>query len=190
MNEPISSNPGTTGTPGMASTQSSDTAARVKETARETKETVKAKVSEVAGQARERGEAYLEEGKERAAGRIEGYGESLRETASRFERENDPNIAHYTSMMADKLESAASYIRERDFRDLRRDAEDLARRHPAVFFGGMFIAGLAAARFFKASYENQGPSTETSMYDTGYNTGAPVETATTGTYPTTPVGVD
>jgi hypothetical protein len=38
---------------------------------------------------------------------------------------------------------------------LRHDVEDIARRHPAVFFGGMFVAGLAAARFFKASCETE-----------------------------------
>ena len=32
-----------------------------------------------------------------------------------------------------------------------RDAEDLARTHPAWFFGGAFILGLAAGRFLKAS---------------------------------------
>jgi gas vesicle protein len=129
------------------------TSPSLKDSMRQTKETISSKASEVAAQAKERGQEYLHEGKDRTAERIESYGESMHQAADRFEREHDPNIAHYTAMMANKLEHAASYLRQRDFRDLRRDAEELARRHPAVFFGGMFVAGLAAARFFKASCE-------------------------------------
>jgi hypothetical protein len=58
-------------------------------------------------------------------------------------------------------------VLERSFQDLRRDAEDIARRHPAVFFGGMFVAGLALARFAKASadrseFESYEPQQEAS----------------------------
>jgi len=123
----------------------------LKETLRETKDKIKAKSKEVAAQAKERGEEYAQQTKERAAARIGGVGQSVRQTAERFEREQDPSIAHYTRLLADKLEQAATYVRDRDLQQLRRDSEELARRHPTAFFGGMFVAGLAAARFFKAS---------------------------------------
>ena len=45
-------------------------------------------------------------------------------------------------------------MRNRDFATLRQDAEDMARRHPAVFFGGMFLAGLVVGNFVKASRRN------------------------------------
>jgi hypothetical protein len=130
-------------------------AADVKETVREAKDKFKAKTKEMATQARERGEEYVRENKERAAERIGSVGKSIRQTADRLEEEKDPNIAHYTRLVADKLEGAANYIRQRDLGQLKRDGEDLARQHPAVFFGGMFVAGLAAARFLKASAERE-----------------------------------
>jgi hypothetical protein len=134
--------------------------AGVKETVRETKDKLKTTTREVAMQAKERGEEYMRQGKERAAARLGGVSESIRQTADRFEREQDPNIARYTRLVADKLERTASYIRDHDLNQLRRDSEELARQHPAVFFGGMFVAGLAAARFLKASADRDYSSSE------------------------------
>jgi len=125
--------------------------ASVTETVRETKDKLKAKTKEVASQARERGEEYVRQGKEQAADRIVGVSQTIRQTADRFEQEHDPNIAHYTRLAADTLERAATYVRQRDLSQLHRDGEELARRHPAIFLGGMFVVGLAAARFLKAS---------------------------------------
>ncbi len=129
----------------------SESKTNLKDKVRETKETLKSKTKEIVDEARQRGEEYVEQNKERAAQSIGGVGETFRQSAERLEKENDPNIAHYTRLVAEKLEGAAGYIRDRDLTQLRRDGEDLARRHPAVFFGGMFVAGLAASRFFKAS---------------------------------------
>ena len=151
MNEHISQAPLTGTTPEPGSSRPAETTAGIKGSLREARESLKSKASAATAQAKEHGQEYLQQNKARAADRLQDYSESVRETAERFERERDPNIAHYTSLMADKLERAAAYVRERDFRDLRRDAEELARRHPAVFFGGMFVTGLALARFFKAS---------------------------------------
>ena len=128
----------------------------VKSTAREAKDTITTKTKEVVSQAKGYGQEYAQQGRERTASRIGDVSRTMRETADRFERERDPNIAHYTRMLADRLEGAASYVRERDFNRMRSDCEDLARRHPAVFFGGMFIAGFAAIRFLKASAEREG----------------------------------
>lgn len=126
---------------------------QVKTQAREVKDTVKAKTQEAFAQAKQYGGEYAQHGKERAANRLGGFSESMRQTADRFEQEKDPNIAHYTRLLADKLENAATYVRERDLNTLRRDGENLARQYPAIFFGGMFVAGLVGARFLKASAE-------------------------------------
>ena len=125
--------------------------AGVKATVREVKDTLKAKTKEVAAQAKEYGGEFVQRGKERTASRMGGFSETMRQTADRFEREQDPNIALYTRLLADKLDGAATYVRERDLNQLRHDGENLARQHPGLFFGGMFLAGFAAARFLKAS---------------------------------------
>ena len=127
----------------------------VKSTAREAKDTITTKTKEVVSQAKGYGQEYAQQGRERAASRIGDVSRSVRETADRFDPERDPNIARYTRMLADRLEGAATYVREHDFSRMRKDCEYLARRNPAVFFGGMFIAGFAAARFLKASAEHE-----------------------------------
>jgi hypothetical protein len=127
--------------------------AGVKETVREAKDKIKTKTKEVASQARDRGEAFVQQRKDRAADRIAGVSNSIRQTAERFEEEDDLNIARYTRLVADKLERAATYVREHDVTQLRHDGEEIIRQHPAVFFGGLFVAGFAAARFLKATAE-------------------------------------
>jgi hypothetical protein len=131
--------------------EATDPSADVKGALRDTKEKIKAKSKEFATEAKEKGEDYIRQGRERAADRIGAVSESVRQTAERFDREDDPNIAEYTRRVADKLEHAARYVRQRDLNQLRHDTENLARRYPTMFFGSLFVAGLAAARFLKAS---------------------------------------
>jgi hypothetical protein len=129
--------------------------AEVKETLREAKDTLKTGTKDVVSRAKNYSTEYLEKEKVRTADRIGTVCESVRQTADRFEREQDPNIARYTRLVADKLDRAATYVRERDLRELRHDGEHLARQYPALFFGGMFVAGFAAARFLRASASHE-----------------------------------
>lgn len=46
-------------------------------------------------------------------------------------------------------------MRERDANELIGEAENLARSRPAVFLGGAFVLGVAAARFLKSSSSGQ-----------------------------------
>lgn len=89
-------------------------------------------------------------GKETAAGKLGGYSDELRATAQAAQ-EDDPNIAHFVNSAADRLQQAADYVRGADLPRLRRDAADVAHRHPALFMGGMFAAGLVFGNLAKAS---------------------------------------
>ena len=44
-----------------------------------------------------------------------------------------------------------SYVSSADLKTTVRDVENLARRQPALFFGGAFLLGLAAGRFLRSS---------------------------------------
>lgn len=85
-----------------------------------------------------------------AADRIGGYSSVVHDTAKSLE-EKDPNIAWFTHRAADRIEQVADYIRTRDLQDVRTDLEEVARRHPAAFFGGLFVAGLLVGNLVKAS---------------------------------------
>jgi len=91
-----------------------------------------------------------EEQKKSAAEHIGRYSTALRDSAKSVEDE-DPNIAYYANMAAERIERVAEYVRSRDLEGLQHDAEDVARRHPALFMGGMFLAGIVLGGLVKSS---------------------------------------
>jgi hypothetical protein len=117
--------------------------------ARDATAKLKHAASDAASRAREEAARVAQEKKETAAQRIGGYGAAMHDSARAFE-EQDPNIAWFAHRAADRIQRVADYVRTRDFGALRRDAEAVARRHPAVFFGGLFLAGLMLGNVAKA----------------------------------------
>lgn len=139
----------------------------VAQTARDTAAKIKTTASDTAARAKEEAQRLVQEKKETAANRVGGYSSALHESAKTFE-EQDPNIAWFAHQAADRLQSVADYVRNRDFAALRQDAEGLARRHPAAFFGGLFVAGLVLGSVLTASRRN----TEDDSFATNDDLGA------------------
>ena len=104
-------------------------------------------------QAKERAASAAEEQKQSAAQHINRYGTALRDSARSVEQE-DPNVAYFANQAAERIEKVANYVRSTDLTGMRRDAEDLARRHPALFMGGMLLAGLVVGGLIKASAQS------------------------------------
>lgn len=63
--------------------------------------------------------------------------------------------AKYGDSLANQVEQVSKYLEKKDLRDLVKDIEVFARRNPAVFIGGAFALGIAAARFLKSGNPNQ-----------------------------------
>ncbi len=63
--------------------------------------------------------------------------------------------AKYGDSLARQVEQVSDYLEKKDLRELVKDVEVFARRNPAVFIGGAFALGIAAARFLKSSNPNQ-----------------------------------
>lgn len=122
----------------------------VSQTAREAAARVKTTASQTASRAKEEAHRIADQKRETAADRVGNYSSALHESAKSLE-EQDPNIAWFTHRAADRLQSVADYVRTRDFGALKQDAENLARRHPVAFFGGMFVAGLVLGNLLTAS---------------------------------------
>jgi len=101
-------------------------------------------------QAKESASSMAREQKQSAAEHIGRYGTALRDSARSVEQE-DPNVAYFANRAAESIEKVADYIRSTDLEGLRRDAEDLARRNPAWFMGGMLVAGLVVGGLLKAT---------------------------------------
>ena len=137
----------------------SQAADQVKEKVAATAEEVGAQVKEQAQQAgaklKEQSLGFLNEQKGRAAAEIQAYSGAARRAAERLQEESDVNLAGYVTTAADRLDQFGRHIQERDLGQLVDDVESMARRRPEIFFGTMFLAGLAAARFLKASRERR-----------------------------------
>ena len=141
---------------------------KITQTAKEAASKVKSAASTTASRVKEQAERVAAEKKATAAERIGSYSSAIHETASSME-DKDPNIAWFTHQAADKLQGVADYMRSRDFTGFKHDAEDMARRHPAVFFGGMFLAGLVIGNIVKASRRKLDETDYSSGYDTDWS---------------------
>ena len=153
QNSPTSSSSGMTGS-GGGSNENPGKVTQAKQAITQTAKDAATKVKTVASDATSRAlseaERLVADKKKAAAERVGGYSNSLHETARSFE-ENDPNIAHFTHLAADRIQGVADYIRNRDFAALREDCSGIARNHPAAFFGGLFVAGLLIGNMVKAT---------------------------------------
>jgi len=117
---------------------------------------VKGAVASATSQAKDKVAEFADEGKTAAADKVAGYSDRLREAARSAEQDEDSNIAHFADRAADRLEQAADYVRDADFNRLREDATQVARRHPALFMGGMLVAGVVLGNLAKASFQSLG----------------------------------
>lgn len=122
----------------------------VAQTARDAAAKVGSVATETASRVKQRAEDMISQGKDSAADRVGSYSSAIHDTARSLEQQ-DPNIAWLTHQAAERLERVATYMRSRDFQGLRSDAENLARRHPAAFFGGMCVAGLVLGSVIRAT---------------------------------------
>jgi gas vesicle protein len=104
-----------------------------------------------AREAQEAGRDFLQEQKESLAQKVDKYTEALRATSERLRVDEGNVLADPAQKAAEQLERMSSYLRDKEPGDFLYDLESYARRRPEVVFGGLFVVGLAAARFLKAS---------------------------------------
>lgn len=139
--------------PTASATDHSSTTAQTA-TADPTKQKIRRTADQALDQTKQKVSAAANRGKEATADRLSDYGEQLRDTARFAREEEDPNIAHLANTAADRLQRAADYVRDADFTRLREDATEMARRHPGLFMGGMFLAGVVVGNLAKASVQS------------------------------------
>ena len=106
--------------------------------------------ADVAQSAKAQARRLAEQQKEAGANQLGGIAHAVDSAADELENQM-PQSAEYIHEMADKLESAAKSLRERNVDDLLRQAGDLARQQPAMFFAGAVLTGFALSRFLKRS---------------------------------------
>lgn len=125
---------------------------QAKEQARHLASEAKDQTRKVAGQARDHVQKLVDEQKDQAAERLGSLAGVLRETGTRLsEGDQNGDLSRYADRAAEQVDRLSVYLRDNDLRGFVRDTESFARRRPEVFLGGALLAGLALARFLKAS---------------------------------------
>jgi len=107
-----------------------------------------------AADAAEHGKSMLSRQKEAAADRVEQVAHAVRSGAR--ELQGSDEAGRYVEKAAERLESFGRQLREKDLNGLIADAQDMARRSPAAFFGGTVLAGFLLARFMKSTAADRG----------------------------------
>jgi ElaB/YqjD/DUF883 family membrane-anchored ribosome-binding protein len=121
--------------------------------------------------ARSRTMSYIEERKSLLAENVGGMAQAARNAAGQFDEQGNQVVADYIKRAADGLERFSGAMRDRDLSSLMGDAEDFARRQPAVFIGAGVAVGFLLARFLRSSSERR----EAERY--GYASGSAAESS-------------
>ena len=101
--------------------------------------------------AQETGQSFVENQKENLASRFSEYAKAVESMSEKLRGDEDNILAGPAEKAAGSLNRISDYLREKEPAELLDDLESLARRKPELVFGGLFVVGFAAARFFKAS---------------------------------------
>lgn len=156
-----SSSQNTYGSRAGADSSSSQQSAQSK--ASQAADQAKQQAKSMASQAAEQGKSAINQQKDNVVHKVDTVSDAIRSAADELQEGGQPQAGHYVSMVADQLESFSRQLRNKDANSLIRDAENLARRSPMVFFAGALLAGFAASRFMRSSAQHSH-----SEYEGGY----------------------
>ena len=123
--------------------------------AREKAELMKQKAAEVTeavtGTIKDEAERLFDEQKGKAASRVGRYGKLIHQAAHALHAVKADGFADMVDGAAERVEHINEYLEERTLAQVLEDVGEVARRHPGMMLGGLFLAGFAGGRFLKAS---------------------------------------
>ncbi len=117
---------------------------------------IKTTASDAYGTATSKATEKIEEQKSNLSSGLSSVADNIRKLGDNLTESDTPDgfskvAAQYSGSAADKIEQAAQYFDRHDLHAMFQDAENFARRNPAVILGGAFALGFLAARFLKSS---------------------------------------
>jgi hypothetical protein len=118
----------------------------------------------IAQKFRDQANARLSSQKDRALDGVGGVTQAIRETTQTLRDQRHDVVARYVEQVAGQVDRMAQSLRQKDVGELLDDAQQLARRQPALFVGSAFALGLLGARFLKSSPPDR-------MYSRGHSLG-------------------
>jgi hypothetical protein len=126
----------------------------VRETVNEAASAVQESGKNLAAKAKDQAQSYFADKKDEVRATLTDLAEAARQVARTLRERNDVTVSRYTESAADRVEEFAHYVQDLEPRRLMRTLEDTARRQPALFYGGLFVAGLAISRFLHATTQS------------------------------------
>ena len=107
--------------------------------------------SGIVGKVKEQATSQLSTQKDRATDGLGSVAQAVRQTTQHLRDNQNETVARYAEQAAEQIERFSERLRNKDVGELMNDAQQLARRQPALFVGGAFALGLLGARFLKSS---------------------------------------
>jgi hypothetical protein len=145
--------------------QAGNVAQQTKDEVRHLADDAKREASRMADQAGDLVQGLVSKQKDQAADKLGGVAGALRDVGNRLqEQDGATGVGQYATRAADQVDRLSRYLRDRDLNTFFRDTETFARRHPDVFLGGTFVAGLLLARFLKSSSDRSFDGYEADAY--------------------------
>ena len=107
--------------------------------------------SSLIDQVRDGATSQLTAQKGRVTDSLSSLARAVRTSTDSLRDNHQPVVADYVERAASQIERLSATLRDRDVNELVHDAQQFARRQPAIFVGAAFAAGMLAARFMKSS---------------------------------------
>jgi ElaB/YqjD/DUF883 family membrane-anchored ribosome-binding protein len=131
----------------------------LKDQAGEKVQDVASVAQEKASELREHGSARLrdqfDQRSTQAGGQVRSLAEALRRSSDDPNNEMAADAAKLARQAADRIERLGSYLEQKRGDEFLHDVETFARRRPWMLAGIGLLAGVASARFMKASSEQR-----------------------------------
>jgi hypothetical protein len=109
----------------------------------------------VIDEAKEQATSRIDQQRQAVATGFQAISRAFRSMGDNLHSQEQGPVAQYAAdighTVSGQMERADTYLQGRDVHQLVSDAEDFARRTPAIFLGTSFVLGLAASRFQKSS---------------------------------------
>jgi hypothetical protein len=116
--------------------------------------------------------------KDRAIDGVSSVTQAVRQSTQQLRDSQHETIAQYVDQAVDGVDRFVEQLKRKDVNELVRDAQQFARRNPAVFVGAAFGVGVLAARFLKSSSKHESSRDGDWRYPTGGQVGGAYTTAT------------
>ena len=139
----------------------------------------KEKAQEAGQQARDRVRDEVDRRSTEAGEQAGSTAQALRQASHRLREDGNEPVAKGMEQVAQRVESAGSWLRDADGDRILRDVEDFGRRNPLAVVAGGVAVGFAVSRLLKASsrrrYEDGRESWSGNGHGQSSRVGAPRE---------------